>query len=152
MDDRAEELSTRTLRLVHQILERAIRHAQARDKVRRNVASLIIVPEGQEGRPSKAMTLDQAVQLLDQVGPGSEHRLAAYVVVSLLAGVRTEEASALPWSEVDLERARWPSTGPCGPRATPRPARAAASSSSPQGQSRRSGAPQAPGRRTAPGG
>lgn len=61
MDDRAEELSGRTLRLIHQILERAIRHAQARDKVRRNVASLILVPEGQEGRPSKAMTLDQAV-------------------------------------------------------------------------------------------
>ncbi len=70
MDDRAEELSGRTLRLIHQILERAIRHAQARDKVRRNVASLILVPEGQEGRPSKAMTLDQAVQLLDQAGPG----------------------------------------------------------------------------------
>ena len=103
MDDRAEELSGRTLRLIHQILERAIRHAQARDKVRRNVASLILVPEGQEGRPSKAMTLDQAVQLLDQVGPGSEHRLAAYVVVSLLAGARTEEARALTWAEVDLD-------------------------------------------------
>ena len=36
-------------------------------------------------------------------GTGSEHRLAAYVVVSLLAGVRTEEARALRWSEVDLE-------------------------------------------------
>ncbi len=103
MDDRAEELSGLTLRLVHQILERAIRHAQARDKVRRNVASLIIVPEGQEGRPSKAMTLDQAVRLLDHVGPGSPHRLAAYVVVSLLAGVRTEEARALTWAEVDLD-------------------------------------------------
>jgi len=103
MDDRAEELSGRTLRLVHQILERAIRHAQTRDKVRRNVASLILVPEGQEGRPSKAMKLDQAVQVLDQVGPGSEHRLAAYVVVSLLAGVRTEEARALTWAEVDLD-------------------------------------------------
>lgn len=103
MDERAAELSNRTLRLVHQILERAIRHAQARDKVRRNVASLILVPEGQEGRPSKAMTLDQAVQVLDQVGPGSEHRLAAYVVVSLLAGVRTEEARALTWAEVDLD-------------------------------------------------
>ena len=103
MDDRAEELSTRTLRLIHQILERTIRHAQARDKVRRNVASLILVPDGQEGRPSKAMTLDQAVRLLDHVGPDSQHRLAAYVVVSLLAGVRTEEARALRWSEVDLE-------------------------------------------------
>lgn len=103
MDDRAEELSGRTLRLIHQILERAIRHAQARDKVRRNVASLILVPEGQEGRPSKAMTLDQAVQVLDQVASGSEHRLAAYVVVSLLAGVRTEEARALTWAEVALD-------------------------------------------------
>ena len=103
MDDRAEELSGRTLRLIHQILERAIRHAQARDKVRRNVASLILVPEGQEGRPSKAMILDQAVRLLDQTGPGSQHRLAAYVVVSLLAGVRTEEARALTWADVNLD-------------------------------------------------
>ena len=103
LDDRAEELSTRTLRLVHQILERAIRHAQARDKVRRNVASLVILPEGQEGRPSRAMTLDQAVSLLDQVGSGSAHGLAAYVVVSLLAGIRTEEARALTWAEVDLD-------------------------------------------------
>ncbi len=103
MDERAAELSNRTLRLVHQILERAIRHAQARDKVRRNVASLILVPEGQAGRPSKAMTLDQAIQLLDQAGPGSAHMLAAYVVTSLLAGVRTEEARALRWPEVDLD-------------------------------------------------
>jgi integrase len=36
-------------------------------------------------------------------GTGTKHRLAAYVVVSLLAGVRTEEARALRWSEVDLE-------------------------------------------------
>src|ERR1700722_551390 len=77
IDERAEELSTRTLRLVHQILERSIRHAQARDKVRRNVASLIILPEGKEGRPSQAMTLNEAVQLLEEVGPGSRHRLAA---------------------------------------------------------------------------
>ena len=67
------------------------------------MASLILVPEGQEGRPSKAMTLDQAIRLLDEAGPGSRHRLAAYVVVSLLAGVRTEEARALTWAEVDLD-------------------------------------------------
>jgi integrase len=103
LDERANELSTRSLRLIHQILERAIRHAQARDKVRRNVASLITLPEGREGRPSKAMTLDQAVKLLDAAGPGSEHRLTAYVVVSLLAGIRTEEARALMWAEVDLK-------------------------------------------------
>jgi integrase len=49
------------------------------------------------------MTLDQAVSILDQVGPGSAHRLAAYVVVSLLAGIRTEEARALTWADVDLD-------------------------------------------------
>ncbi len=103
MDERAGELSTRSLRLIHQILERAIRHAQARDKVRRNVASLINVPEGQEGHPSTAMTLEQAIKLLETVEPGSGFRLFAYVVVSLLAGVRTEEARALTWAEVDLD-------------------------------------------------
>ena len=51
MDERAAELSNRTLRLAHQIPERAIRHAEARDKVRRNVPSLILVPDGQPGRP-----------------------------------------------------------------------------------------------------
>jgi len=102
LDERAEELTTRTLRLINQILERAIRQAQARDKVRRNVASLVDVPEGQEGRPSRAMTLNQAVMLLDTVESGT-HRLAAYVVLSLLSGVRTEEARAITWDEVDLK-------------------------------------------------
>ena len=50
----AEELTTRTLRLVHQILERSIRQAHARDKVRRNVASLADVPEGRkDGHPRR---------------------------------------------------------------------------------------------------
>ena len=102
LDERAEELTTRTLRLIHQILVRAIRHAQARDKVRRNVASLVDVPEGQDGRPSKAMTLNQAVALLGTVEAG-DYRLAAYVVLSLLSGVRTEEARAITWDEVDLK-------------------------------------------------
>ena len=46
------------------------------------------MPEGQEGRPSKAMTLNQAAMLLDTVESGT-YRLAAYVVLSLLSGVRT---------------------------------------------------------------
>ena len=103
MDERAGELSTRSLRLIHQIVERSIRHAQARDKVRRNVASLITVPEGRAGRQSKAMTFAQAVQLLETLGSAGSFRLSAYAVLSLLTGVRTEEARALQWSEVDLD-------------------------------------------------
>lgn len=102
MDERAEELSTRSLRLIHQILERAIRQAQARDKVRRNVANLIMIPEGKQGHPSKAMTLDQAARLLEALESETDSRLAAYVVLSLLTGIRTEEARALTWAEVDL--------------------------------------------------
>ena len=49
LDERAEELSARTLRLIHSIVERAIRQAQARDKVRRNVASLVDVPRARRG-------------------------------------------------------------------------------------------------------
>jgi integrase len=103
IDDRAEVLSTRSLRLIHQILERAIRQAQARDKVRRNVASLIMIPEGREGHSSKAMTLDQATRLLETLEVETDLWLTAYVVLSLLTGVRTEEARALTWAEVDLQ-------------------------------------------------
>jgi integrase len=103
IDERAGELSTRSLRLIHQILERAIRQAQARDKVRRNVATLIMIPEGKEGHPSKAMTLDQATRLLQALESETDLQLAAYVVLSLLTGIRTEEARALTWAEVDLK-------------------------------------------------
>ena len=137
LDERAEELSARTLRLIHSIVERAIRQAQARDKVRRNVASLVDVPEGQEGRPSKAMTLNQAVMLLEAVESGT-HRLAAYVVLSLLSGVRTEEARALQWSEVDLNAGTVAVYRSVAPEETPRPARAAASWSSPPAPSKHS--------------
>jgi site-specific recombinase XerD len=114
LDERAEELTTRTLRLIHQILEHAIRQAQARDEVRRNVGSLVDVPEGREGRPSKAMTLNQAVMLLETVESGT-HRLAAYVVLSLLSGVRTEEAGPSPGTR-STSRPTRSSTGPCESR------------------------------------
>src|SRR5262249_31105487 len=45
----ARTLSTRTLRLLHSILNRSVRHAQARDKVNRNVVILCEIPAGQPG-------------------------------------------------------------------------------------------------------
>ena len=93
-------LSTRSLRLVNQVIERAIRHAQAADLVGRNVASLVSAPEGRGGRPSRSLTLDQAGVLLD-AAEGSA--LNAYVVLSLLAGLRTEELRSLLWTDVDLD-------------------------------------------------
>lgn len=96
----ATQKSTRSVRMYRMVLVRAIRHAQINDLAMRNVAELISVPAGQPGRASKALTLEQALALLEAA---KTHRLWAYVAVSLLGGLRTEEARALRWSEVDLE-------------------------------------------------
>ena len=92
--------STRTLQGLHSCLNRAIKRAMARDKVKRNVVVLCGVPRGQEGRPSKSLTLVQAGALLDAARGAP---LGAYVVVSLLTGARTEELRALTWAHVDLD-------------------------------------------------
>ncbi len=98
--DLSGSMSTRSLRLVHQIIERAIRHAQAADLVGRNVASLVAAPEGKGGRPSRSLTLDQAIAVLEAAEESSFH---AYVVLSLLVGLRTEELRSLLWADVALE-------------------------------------------------
>jgi integrase len=93
----ATRYSTRSLQITRNSLERAIRHAESNDLVGRNVAALVKAPQGRSGRPSKSSTLDQAKALL----AASEHtRLHAYVVLSLLVGIRTEEARALHWDHV----------------------------------------------------
>ena len=104
------ELSTRLLQIAHNCLERAIRHAEADDLVGRNVAALVRPPEGRQGRPSKALSVEQAWALIDtaagRAGGGVDrgpNRLYAYVVLLLTTGIRPEEARALSWDHVDLE-------------------------------------------------
>ena len=96
---KARSLSTRTVQDLKSILRRAITRAQARDKVARNVVLLCETPTGQTGRPSKALTLQQAHALVEHA-KGST--MGAYVLLSLLTGARTEELRALTWSHVDL--------------------------------------------------
>src|SRR3954470_2461422 len=67
---RAELLSTSTLQKLHSALNRAVKRAMARDKVKRNVVELCAVPRGTEGRPSKALTLPQAASILDAAAGG----------------------------------------------------------------------------------
>jgi integrase len=85
----------------HNVLVRAIRHAEANDHVGRNVASLVKPPQGKTGRPSRAMTAAEAAALL--VAAKDHPRLGAYVILSLTTGIRTEEARALRWDHVDLD-------------------------------------------------
>jgi integrase len=96
---KAQTLSTATLQKLHSCLNRAIKRAMARDKVRRNVVALCAVPQGQSGRPSKALTMAQAETVLTAA---AGTRMHAYIVVSLLTGARTEELRALTWDHVHL--------------------------------------------------
>lgn len=102
--------STSTLSKLLSILRRAIRRQMARDRVKRNVALLCELPTGQAGRPSKALSLNQARALLTAAASTD---LSAYIHLSLLTGARTEELRALTWANVDLVGD--PTTGPPRP-------------------------------------
>src|SRR6476661_1856746 len=109
--------STAAVSMGHLALKRAIRHAEASDLVTRNVAILADTPKGREGRPSKSLTLDQAVAVITaaatlpvmELRPGLKdvrrpaELMHAYITLSLLTGIRTEEARALRWAHVDLD-------------------------------------------------
>jgi integrase len=109
--------SSSAVTMGHLALKRTIRHAEANDLVSRNVATLVDTPKGQQGRPSKSLTVEQAVAMISaaktlpvmelHTGLKDVRRPAtlmhAYIVLSLLAGLRTEEARALRWSHVDLD-------------------------------------------------
>ena len=83
----AERLSTRSVRLARMILIQAIRNAMANDLVVRNAADLAAVPTGEPGRPSRSLNLEQDA--------AKRERLWPYVAVSMLGGIRTEEAKIL---------------------------------------------------------
>lgn len=64
LSELATSRSSATVALTLNCLVRAIRHAESGDHVRRNVAALVKPPPGKGGRPSRAMTADQAAALL----------------------------------------------------------------------------------------
>jgi integrase len=115
---KATRYSTAAVSMGHLALKSAIRHAESNDLVSRNVADLADTPKGQQGRPSKSLTLDQAVAIITaaatlpvmELRPGLKdvrrpaELMHAYIVLSLLAGIRTEEARALHWAHVNLDR------------------------------------------------
>jgi integrase len=156
----AARYSTAAVSMGHLALKRAIRHAEANDLVSRNVAALADTPRGQEGRPSKSLTLEQAVAVTTtartlpvmELRPGLKDvrrpaaLMHAYIVLSLLCGLRTEEARALRWAHVDLDgdpkparpsRRMWPSGDRSARTARPRPNGPAAPSASPRPPFRR---------------
>ena len=88
------------VQIAHNVLVRAIRQAERDDLVGRNVAALVDTPKGQaSGRPSKSLTLEQAVALM---AAAKGTRLEAYIVLSLLSraadrGSRGRCAGIMSW-------------------------------------------------------
>jgi len=60
----AQHLSKRSLVMIKSTLRRSIRRAQKHDLIGKNIIDLVDLPEGQPGRPSRAMTEDQARKVL----------------------------------------------------------------------------------------
>lgn len=99
LDVMAKSLATSSVRRRLFTLRRIIKFAESRNRVRRNVAALAEPPEGREGRPSKALRLDQGKALLRASRGKPIH---AYIAMSLFTGVRTEEARPLKWKHTHL--------------------------------------------------
>ena len=96
----ASRYSSAAVAMSHSALTRAIRHAEARDLVGRNVAMLVDTPKGQAGRPSKSLSLEQASALL---AAAEGTRMHAYIALCLGTGIRTEEARALRWEHIQFD-------------------------------------------------
>ena len=147
--------STAAVSMGHLALKRAIRHAEANDLVTRNVAALADTPKGQDGRPSKSLTLDQAVAVIT-----AAETLPVMELRPGLKDVRGRPNSCMPtscsafcagsaprrpgrcagptsnWTATPRPGRRYRRTWPCGdrsaPTARPRPSGPAAPSAFPR--------------------
>jgi integrase len=112
-----QALGKRSLMMIKSTLRRSIRRAQKNDLIGRNVAELADLPEGQPGRPSRAMTEDQAGKLLNaaskttsgytqvvtiskKAGQGAAH--AAHDTGELACGTKSRPNAAITQIGTDL--------------------------------------------------
>ncbi len=98
-DMAARGMSTSSLTRVHTTLTRALRWAQRRGKVHRNVSDLVETPVGTE-RPSQALTIIQVKAVLDAA---NGDRLEALWVLGLVLGMRPGELTGLRWEHIDFD-------------------------------------------------
>lgn len=100
LKDLTPSLGTSMLKQLHMCLNRSVKRAMARGMAGRNVVELCEVPKGRAGRPSRSLTEEQVWAVLREA---KGDPIYAYIVVSVLTGLRTEEVRALRWDRVDLD-------------------------------------------------
>jgi len=87
----AKHLGKRSLVMIKSTLRRSIRRAQKHDLIGKNIIDLVDLPEGQPGRPSRAMTEDQARKVLQTAASTT---VSAYVKVIRIGAAKTAATHA----------------------------------------------------------
>lgn len=93
-------LSSTSALQAHRILARALKVAQQRGLVQRNVATLLDAPSKDESVEMQPLTIAEAKHVL---ATAAGRRNAARWSVALAVGLRQGEALGLTWDRVDLE-------------------------------------------------
>lgn len=96
----AKGLSANTRKQARAVLRRALRFAEQDGLVVRNAAAVADGPKLPPHKTDDALTEDQVRQVLAK---GTGDRLYALAVVTLTLGLRSGEARALRWSDVDFD-------------------------------------------------
>jgi integrase len=99
LNEMAGDMAASSIKKRLSTLRQIIRFAEARGRVERNVAKLVDPPRGHQGRPSKALDLAQIRALLVA---SAGKPIGAYIAISALTGIRTEEARPLEWRHLHL--------------------------------------------------
>jgi integrase len=97
-DMAATGMSSSSLTRIHTTLTRALKWAQRRGKIYRNVSDLVETPVGTQ-RPSQALTVAQVQAVLDTA---RNDRLCALWTLGLILGLRPGELTGLRWQDVDF--------------------------------------------------
>jgi integrase len=93
-------LSPTSVLRVHRIISRALKVAMQRQRIHRNVATLVDPPAQRSSEVATALTLEEATAVLDTA---RGLRTEARWTVALALGLRQSEALALQWKDIDAD-------------------------------------------------
>lgn len=100
-DRAAAGMAKNSITRIRSVAVMALRYAQRRDLVGRNVAELAEMPaDARAAAEGRSLTVDQAGKLLEAV---EDDRLRGLVITGLMLGLRPGELLGLSWRDVDLE-------------------------------------------------
>lgn len=96
-------LSPTSVLRVHRVMHRALKIAMQRDRIARNVATLVEPPRQERPQTPEPLDVEECKRVL---GAAEGRRNAARWTVALALGLRQSEALALQWKDINLDAGR----------------------------------------------